>query len=318
VLRELLLYSSRNLAFLIPASVSMGLLAGWFCETAVLKSLILPITVFMIYPTVIGFNLHELTHLNERKLLSLAFFVNFLLVPVAAYFLGRAFLSDAPGLFAGIAISSLLPTSNMTIAYTMISRGNVGASVKITVASLIIGALISPWYLYFLIGKYIQFDIMHTVRTLGMVVLLPLVMGNLTFRYLMRRYTIDEFNSGIKVLLPGISAWGAVCIVFISVSMESKAIFRDLDMLAVAVIVQVVFYAFNYLLAICGSRFCSLNKEDGYSLVYSTVLRNLAISMGLAATVFGPKAALMVSLAFLFQPVAAAWFYRLNERFNFV
>lgn len=46
--------------------------------------------------------------------------------------------------------------------------------------------------------------------------------------------------------------------------------------------------------------------QDGLSLLYSTVLRNLAISIGMAAGMFGSQAAFMVSLAFLIQPIAAA------------
>ena len=316
--RKVLLFSSKNLPYLIPATIVLGLMAGLFFNTSVLKALILPITVIMIYPTMIGFDLRELAHIHEKKLLSLAFFINFILVPAVAYFLGRGLLFGMPGLFVGIAISSLLPTSNMTIAYTMISGGNVSASIKITIASLVTGALVSPWYLYLMVGRYVPFDVWRTVMTLVIVVFLPLLLGILTFRYLMCRYTISEFNSGIKVLLPGISAWGAVCIVFISVSMESKMIFKGLNVLVVAVLVQVVFYMANYFFAVVGSRLCKLNKQEGYVLVYSTALRNLGISMGLATSVFGSQAALMVSFAFLFQPLAAAWFLKLNEKYIFI
>ena len=58
------------------------------------------------------------------------------------------------------------------------------------------------------------------------------------------------------------------------------------------------------------------NPQDGLTLVFSTALRNLSIAIGLAATAFGPNAALMVSLAFLIQGQAAAWFIKLNERYG--
>jgi hypothetical protein len=45
-------------------------------------------------------------------------------------------------------------------------------------------------------------------------------------------------------------------------------------------------------------------------------LRNLAISIGLAATAFGVTAAFMVSLAFLFQGQSAAWFIRVDEKYK--
>jgi predicted Na+-dependent transporter len=38
------------------------------------------------------------------------------------------------------------------------------------------------------------------------------------------------------------------------------------------------------------------------------------LSIGLAATAFGPNAALMVALAFVVQSQTGAWFLRLNQR----
>lgn len=75
------------------------------------------------------------------------------------------------------------------------------------------------------------------------------------------------------------------------------------------------FYAVNYFIAIkLGRRY--FNRQDTLTLIFGTVLRNLAISIGLAATAFGARAALMVSLAFLFQGQSAAWFIRLDERYK--
>ncbi|MDT3700127.1 MAG: hypothetical protein RO469_11945 [Thermincola sp.] len=62
----------------------------------------------------------------------------------------------------------------------------------------------------------------------------------------------------------------------------------------------------------------AFNEQDALALVFSTALRNLSISIGLAAAAFGPNAALMVSLAFLIQQQAAAWYIKLNEKYRFL
>ena len=132
-----------------------------------------------------------------------------MLVPGVAYSLGVLFLSKSPSLFVGLDIASLLPTSNMTVAFTMLAKGNVRAAIKLTVTSIIIGSLLAPWYLYFMIGQYVPVDNALTFKVLGMIILLPLVMGILTFKYLRTKYTINEFNEEVKPLLAGICAWGA-------------------------------------------------------------------------------------------------------------
>jgi ACR3 family arsenite transporter len=134
---------------------------------------------------------------------------------------------------------------------------------------------------------------------------------------LRKRYTGNNFNTEIKPLLPGISAWGALFIIFTAISMNSKLIFNNPDILAVSVFVQAVFYIINYFLVTTFSKLSNLSREDSYALIYSTVLRNLAISIGLA-TIFGTKSVLIVSLAFLFQPQSALWFAKLNEKYHFL
>lgn len=314
--KDILLFPTRHLVHVIPSTVLLGLICGQFVNTSALSVLILPIVVLMVYPSMIGFSLRELVHFQEKKVVLLSLFINFLLVPFAAYSLGLYFLVGSPGLFAGIVITSLLPTSHMTVAYTMIAKGNVKAAIKVTMTSLILGSLLVPWYLYFLLDKYVPVDGVMTLKLVGVIVFLPLMMGILTFRYIMTRYTVDEFNDNIKPLFPGICAWGAVAIIFISISMKARAIFDNPDTLVAALFIQAAFYFVNYAVAVISSRLSRLSEEDGYALVYGTVLRNLAISMGLASALFGNQAAFMVSLAFLFQPITAVWFAKLNERYR--
>ncbi|MBI5199394.1 MAG: hypothetical protein HZA09_05185 [Nitrospirae bacterium] len=134
--KDILTFPSKNLIYLIPLTIVFGLLAGYFTDTSSLKRLIIPVVILMIYPAMIGFSLHELINLSERKLIVISLFINFVLVPVVAYLLGLMFLLKTPELFAGLAVVSLLPTAAMTIPFTVFAKGNVEASIKLTVISL--------------------------------------------------------------------------------------------------------------------------------------------------------------------------------------
>jgi predicted Na+-dependent transporter len=269
----------------------------------------------MIYPTMIGFKAKEVLNLSHGKLLMTVMILNLLIIPTLAYLLGTGFLLQDPQLFAGLAITALLPTSNMTIAFTMLAKGNVPASIKMTTLGLLLGSFLAPWYLYLMVGQYVAVDILLTLKTIALVILIPLILGMLTYTFLMKKYSQEQFKTQIKPYLPAASSWGMIFIIFISMSMNSKRIATHLDIFAIAFMVQLIFYAINYLLAILiGRKF--FNVQDGLTLVFSTVLRNLSISIGLAATAFGSNAALMVSLAFLIQGQAAAWFIKLNEKYG--
>lgn len=313
--KQVFFWPSKNIALAIPIILILGFLTGILVDTTSLKPYILPITVLMIYPTMIGFKAKEVLNLSEGKLLVTVMGLNFLVIPTLAYLLGVGFLLQDPQLFAGLAITALLPTSNMTIAFTMLAKGNVPASIKMTTIGLLLGSILAPGYLYLMVGKYVPVDILLTLKTIVLVIVIPLIFGMITYNFIVKRYSQEHFQKQIKPFLPASSTWGMMFIIFISMSINAKRIAGHLDIFAIAFGVQLVFYSMNYILAILiARRFFS--EKDGLTLVFSTVLRNLSISIGLAATAFGSNAALMVSLAFLIQGQVAAWFIRLNEKYG--
>ncbi|TEB16374.1 Sodium Bile acid symporter family protein [Pelotomaculum sp. FP] len=312
---DLFLLPSRNIVVTIPLVLAVGFVTGLLMDTSVLKNYLLWVTILMIYPTMIGYKVNEVINFNHTRLLLAASVINFVLVPVLAYILGIVFLLKDPQLFAGLAIASLLPTSNMTIAFTHFARGNIPAAIKLTVISLVLGSIAVPWYLLVMVGSYICIDIFAVLKTVAMVIFLPLVMGFATYSLLLKKYTREEFNKSVKPLLPATTAWGMVYMMFTGISANAQMIVSQPGLLFIAIIVWMVFYFLNYLMAVKIGRwyFC---REDALTLVFGTVLRNLAISIGLAATAFGVTAAFMVSLAFLFQGQSAAWFIRINEKYK--
>ncbi len=314
-IKQLFFWPSKNISLTMALTLIVGFVIGLGMDTSPLKHLILPVTFIMIYPSMIGFNARDIFNLSHGKLLAVVILINFLFVPALAYLLGTQFLLNDPQLFAGLAITALLPTSNMTIVFTMISRGNVTASIKMTTLGLLLGSILAPWYLYFMVGKYVPVDILSTSKTIVLVIAIPLILGMLTYKYLTRNYSQEYFEKQIKPYFPAVSSWGMILIIFISVSMSSPRISSNLDVFLVAFLVQLMFYAANYIIAVCIGRKC-FEEQDSLTLVFSTVLRNLSISIGLAATAFGPNAALMVSLAFLIQGQTAAWFIKLNEKYG--
>jgi arsenite transporter len=60
------------------------------------------------------------------------------------------------------------------------------------------------------------------------------------------------------------------------------------------------------------------SREDAIALVYGTVMRNLSIALAIAMTVFGAKAgaeiALIISMSYIIQVQAAAWYVKLSDR----
>lgn len=313
MLQKVFRFPSQNLVIVIPSVLLLGFIIGNLVDTTFLKKYILVGTLIMIYPTMIGMKLEEAVNLTHGKVMAASLLVNFTIIPLLAYGLGMVFFQDYPQLLAGLAIISLLPTSGMTISWTMLSKGNVAAAVKITVISLLLGSILAPWYLLWMVGKYIPVDVVSTFKTIATVVFIPLIVGNITYKILLTRLTPQEFKEKVKPYLPAVSVWALLFIIFSSISMKAKMILAEPALIWQAVIVLIIYYLVNFTISTLLGRIF-LNRADSLALVYGTAVRNLSLSLGLAvSSAFGSQAALLITLAFILQVQGAAWYGRLAK-----
>lgn len=314
--KKILHYPSQNLVKVIPLVLLVGFAVGYIFDTNFLKEFILPATFLMIYPTMIGFNISEAYNFSHGKVLLLSLAINFILIPAIAFTLGKLLLAAEPQLFAGLVLASLLPTSGMTISWTMIHKGNVPGAIKITAIGLILGSLLTPWYLLLMVGKMVTVNVLQTFITIAVVVFIPLLLGGVTYRLLLKKYTPKEFQERIKPLFPSASVWAMLFIIFSSISMKAKMILASPGSIVTALAVLILFYLLNFVLSTLVGR-AVLKKPDSITLVYGTVMRNLSLALGLAVTTFGPQAGLIVTLAFILQVQGAAWYGKVAEKYHF-
>ena len=315
-MKKFYIFPQKYLLLSIPLTLILGFMIGTFYDTSVLQPTILIGTIIMIYATMVGFKFKELTSFKGSKVLGYSLILNFIIIPLVAFLIGKLFLSDHPTMFAGLALSALLPTSGMTISWTAIHKGNVSAAIKLTVFGLMLGSLLTPWYLLAMVGKYVDVNILGTMQTIALVVFLPMLLGHITFKFLMKKYTPEEFQKKIKPNLAPLSNWGMLYVVFVSMSMKAKMIMDNLQIISLALLVLITFYLINYLIStLTAKQF--LDRENGIALVNGTVLRNLSIAIGIAATSFGAEAALIVTIAFIVQQQSIAYYGKLAKKYWF-
>lgn len=306
-------FPQKYMLLSIPLTLILGFFIGAFVDTSFLKPTLLIGTIVMIYATMVGFKFKELTTIKGSKVLVLSLLINFVIIPVIAYAIGKLLLSEHPIMFAGLALSALLPTSGMTISWTAIQKGNVATAVKLTVFGLIIGSLLTPWYLLAMVGKYVDVNILSTIQSIIMIVFIPMILGHLTYKWLMKKYTQEQFQKKIKPKFGPLSIWAMLYVVFVSISMQATRIISNLQLISVALLILVLFYGVNFVISTVVAK-GFLNRSDGIALVNGTVLRNLSIAIGIAATSFGAEAALIVTLAFVVQQQGIAYYSRTSAK----
>ena len=304
---------SASLIWAIPLSMVAGLGVGLVVDLAPLKTLVLPLTMLMVYPMLVNVKMRAALGLADAKVVSVAMLLNFVALPLVAWGLARVFFGGSPELFVGMVLAGLFPTSGMTISWTGFAKGNVPAAIKMTVIGLIAASLLAPVYLKVFAGRVVPVDLMGVLTTVVLVVLVPLLAAQLTRVVLVRRYGAERFATAIAPVFPGISMVGVLGIVFLAVGLKAQMIVGQPALLLTIAVPLVAFYLANFVISTVLGRVL-FNRGDAIALVYGTVMRNLSIALGIAITSFGPEAALVLAAGYIVQVQAAAWYVRLTDR----
>ncbi|MDF1541992.1 MAG: hypothetical protein P1P71_02630 [Anaerosomatales bacterium] len=304
---------SASLIWAIPFSMAAGFGAGLLVDLDPLKSLVLPLTMLMVYPMLVNVKMRDAFSLVDSRVVGVAMALNFLVLPVGAWVLAKLFFASDAGLFVGMVLAGLFPTSGMTISWTGFAKGNVGAAIKMTVVGLIAASLLAPVYLKVLAGRMVPVDLLGVLGTVVLVVALPLGAAQLTRVVLLRRYGNERFATRIAPVFPGISVLGVLGIVFIAVGLKAEMIVERPELTLAIAAPVLLFYLANFALSTIVGR-ALFGRGDAIALVYGTVMRNLSIALGIAVTTFGPEAALVLAAGYIVQVQAAAWYVRLTDR----
>lgn len=308
-------FFKKNLPYLLIVFIALGLIYGYTTKNvSYLKNYTSFVMFLMIYPMMINLSITDVfKSLTNTKPLFLSLGINFIITPIIAFILGKLFFSSNPELLVGLILISLIPTSGMTASWTGLAKGNLKLSLVLIAVNLLSAMVMIPLYLKLFLGTIVTIKTIVIFKSLFKVVVLPLVLGDLTRRLLIKLYGIEGYKK-MKPNFGGISSIGVLLIVFISMALKSKTIITQLDLVVLSIIPLVIFYVLLVIISnFIGNKF--LDKKDRISLVYSTSLRNLTIALGLAISSFSESLAVfLIAIAYIVQlPVASLYMKFVNR-----
>ncbi len=309
----------KNLVWAIPISMTLGLVFGYFFNADPLKQFIIPVTFIMVYPMMATLNVKSVFKGEDYKLQVTTQVVNFVLIPIIAYFTGKLFFSGGPEKYAlwavGLFLIGVLPTSGMTISWTGFARGNKEAAIKMVIFGLIIGALAAPIYTKVFMGATIEVNMLHMFKQIAFFVFVPLIAGLTTQSVLKKKYGEQYWNKRLKPKFPPVSASGVILIAFVAMSLKAKSIIANPGDILIILAPLAVFYLVSYvLLSLVGRLF--FHRGDAIAMVFGVVMRDLSIALAIAMTAFGKQGitiALLIALAYVIQIQSAAWYVKLVD-----
>ena len=300
----------RRLIYVVVGSLFAGLVVGQFVgpdTRHLLQMAVIPALFVMVYPMMITIDLQEVRKVRDHLgPVGLSLVVNFGVAPAIAIGLAHLFFGGNPAYAIGLYLIALIPTSGMTAAWTGLAGGDLEAALVAIAVNLVAAVFVLPLYLSTLVGGDVAFEPTALYRQLAIVVVVPMVAGNVTRRLLMRQYGPSEFRK-LKPTFGGISSFGVMLIVFIAMAMQSESILADPLASALTVVPLVAFYASILVIGVAVGRLV-LDAAQSVALVYATSMRNLSIALAIAAAPGFPptEAVLPIALAYLLQPPLGA------------
>ncbi len=307
---------SKNLSLSIPIFLLLGLAAGLTLPTDNLSVLIAPLTLLMVYPMMVGIKPKQLLVGGDNAVQIWAIVINFMFIPAVAFALGRIFFAEQPELALGLLLAALLPTSGMTISWTGFAKGNLPAAIKLTLIGLFLGSLLTPFYVKVLLGSEIPVELGLVFQQILMFIVIPLVAGQATRTFLVRRHGLESFQKKYAPKFPPLSSLGVLGIVFVAMALKGPDLLESPSLVLRLLVPLLLLYTINYIVStvIARKRF---NRGDGIALVYGTVMRNLSIALALSMTAFGEAgahAALLIALAYIIQVQSAALYVKFSAK----
>ena len=147
-------------------------------NTAYLINIFLCLMLFVIFLEIPLNNLKN--SFKNVKFTSLSLIINFIWIPLLAYFLAEVFLKGNIDLIIGFFMLLITPCTDWYLIFTKMAKGDLKLSLSILPINLVLQILLLPVYLIIFFSQSNTFDYFQLLYSLLVVIILPFTFAQLT------------------------------------------------------------------------------------------------------------------------------------------
>jgi ACR3 family arsenite efflux pump ArsB len=274
------------------------------------------IVFLMIYPMMIGLDFTQLPKVLARPrpvLLSLAY--NFIVTPALAWALVQT-MSGPPELALGFYLVMLIPGSSMAIAYTHMAEGSVEVATLAQAAGFLVVPVLLPFFMHFVGQSYaVTVPLASLVQTVLLVLILPMALGALTRRWLVRSrgpQVIPRIKP-VLGLIPAVTMLLLMALIFFS---KGAMLAQQWQALLPLMGATFAFVVLILVLMTWLNRRLGLSYAEHMAVAFVSSGKNNATAIAIAISVagFSPLVAVPAATLPLFQAVLLAAYVQMAGR----
>jgi len=272
-----------------PLILIAAVLVGFFIGTVFVEfsnysdSILYVSIIVLVYSVMLGVPHQKiLSAFKNIKFFGIAWFANFVIIPLIAWGLALIFLGNHPLIYIGFIMYMVTPCTDWFLIFTSMAKGDVPLGLALLPTNLILQVLLIPVYLILFAGKFVSIPFLTFLETLG------IFLAMLTRVTLSKIKTHEWAHNFIDTIVSPFQLIILTIVLFVMFAGNTTIIFNNLGPLSLIFIPVIIFFIVSFIMAQLLSKGFHLNYRECALLTCTTAARNsplvLAIAIGLFPT----------------------------------
>ncbi len=282
----------KFLPLYVPIAMLIGFYIGFHINVpahkGTFKVLNLIVVISMIYPMMINLRISELKKSARMwKPITVGLIMGLVVAPLLMFLLIKLtslFLPLTPEISLGLLLAVVVPCSSMTIAYTGFADGNLELATILVALSFTLAIGVVPlWLKIFAATAQLSISSWLLVKTIIIVVIIPMVLGISTRYILLKKLGSKKFLK-IKPLFSTISLIGLYIIVALIFMEKAKLIYSKPLVVLIVLVPLLMYYILSLLFLTFFDKFIKIPYKDHMAITFTSVGKNEGTAMAIALT----------------------------------
>ena len=310
-----------NLLWYSLVSIAVGWVLGLlFPAVAVhraglFKTITTVLVFFMIYPMMVNLNIVKMVDVaRSPKAVLLSLGYNFLVTPAISLALAALFFRNSPEIALGFWLVMLIPGGSMSLGYTGLAKGNLEVGAIALGLNFVVVPFTIPFVLHLLGGAYkVHVPLGSLIWTVVLVLLLPMVLGDITRRLILRGAGKKGYEA-IKPLLSAVTMIGMLLVVAVIFFTKAQLLAEKWRVLIPLAVVTILYLLVMFPLMTWVNRLVGLTYEEHMGIAFLSTSKNNGTAIAIALMAFNPLTAIPAATLPLFQIIFSIGYVQLAGR----
>ncbi len=214
------------------------------------------------------------------KVIFVSVLINFVFIPLFAWFVARTLLVGRPEVAAGYILYLVTPCIGWYLIFTELAGGDVEKGIALLGINITLQLSLLPIYAYLFLRVLVPFNFTELIKSIILYLLVPLGLSRIIRRAI---YGFDALKSRIIDYLKTLLLMLVITFMFLS---HAEKLYSNMYVLLEMFIPVLTFFLIIPLIDFAVARALRITYREYALLVFTTSARNSEVSLAIAATVF--------------------------------